>query len=322
MAYAQDRNVYADVPLSNFAVAAFAAPSSAQGYVAELIAPAVQVAKQSGTFYILDPDMFFQQETARRAPATKANKVQWSISSGQFYATNYALSDDLPMEDLVNEDVAVQLRQNTVSRLVGGLKLDQEIRVANLLSSISNVGSGVALTGVNKWSDFFNSDPLASVNTAHAFIRSRTGMVANAAVMDWDTMQILRRHPMLLDLFKYTSGGTLPDTLIAQAFGVGQVYVAQGIRNRQREGTGASSMTSIWGNTCVLMHTGPSTGLQTAAPVVRMQWNSSIYPANFGVLTSPINEAGSEHVERLECGHFQDEKIVARDLAYTITGTI
>jgi hypothetical protein len=33
-----------------------------------------------------------------------------------------------------------------------------------------------------------------------------TGLVANTAVMDWDTLQVLRRHPVLLDMYKYTSG--------------------------------------------------------------------------------------------------------------------
>jgi hypothetical protein len=322
MAYASDRNVYADIPLSNFAVAAFSAPSSMQGFVGEQIAPAVNVGKQSATYYILDPDNFFIREASLRAAGTKAKKINWTVSSGTYNARNYALADDIPVEDLANEDQALQLRQNSVSQLVGQLRLDQEIRIADAITSISNVGSGVALTGTSKWSDYTNSDPLATVNTAQAFIRMRTGLIPNCAVIDWDTMQILRRHPDLLDLYKYTAGGQLPNDLVRDAFGVQELHIAYANRNRQREGLNPSSMTTVWGNVCVLMHKQPSAGLQTATPIVRMQWQSPAYPANFGVLTSQIDEAGSEHVERIEAGHYQDEKIVARDLAYAITGTL
>ena len=32
--------------------------------------------------------------------------------------------------------------------------------------------------------------------------------------------------------------------------------------------------------------------------------------------------AGSRHIETIEAGHFQAEKVVARDFLYTITGTL
>lgn len=318
--YASDRNVYADIPLSNFAVAAFADTSADEGLISNVVAPAIPVAKQSASYYVFDPDSFFKQSETARAAGTKANKIHWTVSSANYQCTGFALADDIPYEDLQNEDAAIGLRENTVRLLVGRLKLGQEIRIANLLTSISNVGSGVVLSGSDKWSNYVGSDPIAAVNTGHAFIRQRTGLIANAMAMDYDTMKILQRHPIMLDMYKYTEGGVVPLNKIADAFGVKEIAIAQSIRDMTREGA-ATSMVSIWGNNVVLMHKG-QVGLRSTTPVVRFQWKFSEYPANFGVLISAINEAGSEHVERIETGYYQDERIVARDLAYTIGSTL
>lgn len=326
-AYASDRGVYTDTPLSDFATAAFAAANSMENFVAERFAPAINVGKQSAFYPVIDPQAFQRAEVngALRAPKTRANKVDWTLSSAQFFCHNYALAHDIALEDMRNEDAAVNLRENGTLLVVGGLKLLQEIRVANLVTSISNVGSGVVLTGVNKWSDAVNSDPLAAITTAQAFIRQRTGLRPNTAVVDEDTFAIMRRHPQLIDYYKYTAGGLLPASLIANLIGIPEanLLIAGGVRDNQREGLGASSITNIWGNCFVLAHVGANLGQQSQIPVARFQWNENgVYPNNLGVLTSQDDSAGSTHSETIEVGHFQSENIVARNLCYTIRDTV
>jgi hypothetical protein len=91
------------------------------------------------------------------------------------------------------------------------LMRDRELRIANMVSSISNVGSGVALTGSQKFSDYSGSDPISTVKSGMAFIRHQTGLVANTLILDYDTAAVLRDHPVLRDYVKYTQGPTLPD---------------------------------------------------------------------------------------------------------------
>ena len=81
-------------------------------------------------------------------------------------------------------------------------------------------------------------------------------------------------------------------------------------------------MTSIWGNSVVLAHIEPATGLQTQTLGVRMTWRNPELPAAFTVERSRETGAGSRKVEIIEVGHFQEERIVAKDLGYGITGTL
>lgn len=309
-----------DVPLSNLAVAAFAAADD--NLVAEGLFPAVPVGKQSNQYYVISRNEFWRlpQTGLQRAPRTEPRRVQFTVSSEAYYAHNYALAAENALEDMENQDIAIQLRQNSTKLVTGLLRLDQEVRIADLVTSISNVGSGVQLTGADKWGDA-SSDPIGAVNTGHAFMRSQTGLVANTAVIDWDTMQVVRRHPAMIDLFKHTTAGELTMAQIADVFKVDRILVGMALRENAVEG-GTSSVTNVWGNNVVLAHVGPSTGLQSMTLGLRLQWRNPIFPADFGVATNREDRAGQRKVEVLEAGHYQDEKIVAADLAYVIADTI
>ena len=319
MAYPLGPGAHIDVPLSNFASVGFNDPVN--GLVGQALVPEIAVSKQSDKFYIIEKGAFFRVPSTLRAPRTKANRVNFEVSSSSYFADNYALATDNALEDLENADMAINLRQNGTSLVVGNLRLDEERRIANMVTSITNVGSGVALTGTAKWSDYAGSDPVADVTTGHAFIRSNTGLIANTAVIDWDTLMVLRRHPVLLDMYKYTSGGEVSTQQIADVFKVPNIMVAHGVLNTAIEGA-ADSMSNVWGNCFVMAHVGATTGLRSTTFAGRFRWRNPIFPADFAVQTAMFNRAGEEKVEVLEAGYFQDEQVIARDLAYTINDTL
>ena len=80
-----------------------------------------------------------------------------------------------------------------------------------------------------------SSDPVADVTTGHAFIRSNTGLLANTLLMDFDTYQTARRHPVLLDMYKYTQGGLVNDAELQAVIKVGRILVSNAIRNAALE---------------------------------------------------------------------------------------
>lgn len=313
-------DIHVDTPLSNLAVAAF--DLGDESFIADQIFPAIPVGKESDKYYVIEKDAFLRIPSTLRARRTAAKRVEFTVSSNSYFANNYALAAENALEDLINQDMALQIRQNSVKLVVTNLRRDQENRVAGLITSITNIGSGVQLTGTNKWSNN-NSDPIADVTTAHAFIRSRTGgLSANTGVIDEDTLAIVRRHPLLLDMYKYTSGGEVTDEQLRAVFKVGRLLVGKGMKENMPEGSTTSSITNLWGNNLLLIHTGKATGLQTQTLGLRFQWRNPIFPANFAVATSIENKAGQKKVEILEAGYFQDEKIVAGDLAYCIQNTL
>jgi len=311
-ATASGRDAHHDVPLSNLTIAGFAKTAELQGFIAQDIMPMIPVPKQSNRYYVIDPDSWLRISDTRRSPKTRPNRIEFRVSSDAYFADNYALAGELAKEDLANADMALQLRENTAQMALQGLLQDLEVRVANLVTSATNCGSGVTVS--SKWSDLTNSNPLVDVTTAHAFIRSTTGIVANTLVVDEDTHQVLRRHSKILELYKYTSGGLLDDSQIAAAMGVQRYIHGRAIRNNAVEQQ-AASLTNVWGNNALLCYVAPGVGLQTATFGMQIRWTPEGIAAPFAVFRYDDPDPGKK-TEIVECSYYQDEKIVAKNLGY------
>lgn len=312
------QDVHIDTPLSRVAVQAFRAGN----YVGPRLFPIVPVGKQSDVYYTIDKATWMRLPSSTlRAPKTRPRRVEFNISTDRYFADNYALAGENAFEVLANADSALSLRQRTTGKVVGDLAGDMEVRIANKVTSISNVGSGVLLSGTNKWSDFGNSDPISDITTGHAFIRQSTGMRANTLLLDYDTYKTVRRHPVLMDMYKYTQGGFVTDAEIALCFDVQEIIVADAIRNAANEGQTAS-MVNIWGNTALLSYIDRSPpGMETVTFGLGFRWTPEGVPAPMQVRVYDDPDPGKK-VEVIEAGYYQDEKVVARELAYVVGTTL
>lgn len=311
------RDVHIDVPLSNLAVEAF----SSGNFVGPTLFPNVDVRKQSDLYYTISKDSWLRvPESTLRSPKTPPGRVEFDVSSDTYFAKNHALATENAHEVLANTDDPIQLRQRTTRFLVEMLMRGKELRIAQLVTSISNIGSGVQLAAGSRWSNYVNSDPISDVTTGHAFIRQTTGLEANTAVMDADTHKILRRHPVLLDMYKYTQGGMLNDDELRSVFEVERIIVSNTRRNTAIEGA-AASMNNIWGNNFLLCHISPAIGLRTQTFGLSFRWLNPELPAPWAVRVYNDPDPGKK-IEITEVGYYEDEKVVARDLAYCVQNTI
>lgn len=317
--YLIDGGSHIDTPLTNMAIKAFY--GGMEGMIADKIFPVVPVGKQSDGYYVLDPNEYLRVADTRRSPKTAAKMGEWKVSTDTYFANNYAFGTDHAKETLANADMALQVRSNSTNYVLDMLARDRELRVANQVTSISNVGSGVALTGANKWSDYVGSDPISDILSGHAFIRNNTGLRANTLAMDYDTHQILKFHPLLRDYLKYVEKGPIPDTMLQTLFGVGNLHVADAIYNGAKEGATAS-LTNVWGNFALLCHVDPNpTGLQVATFGIAMEWKPEGFPAPMAVERYDHHDK-SKKAEVIEAQYFCDEKIVARNLSYLLNTTL
>lgn len=308
--------IHFDAPLANLAVEAFA---SSQEYIAGRLFPIVNVSKESDLYYTIDAASWLANHDDTRARGAAAREIEFKVSSDSYHAKNHALREANALEDLANADAALQLREQSAMNVVEALLRAREVRVANIVTSVSNVGSGA--TPANAWSDYVNGDPIADVRTARAFIRKQTGLKANVAFLDEDTWEIVRRHPQLLAYFKLSGANAIATNAhIAEAFGVQEVVVGGAVYNKANLNATAS-MVNIWGNNCLIAHVGPASGLKAKTFGVGMRWTPSgiALPMQANRYLDPDP---SKKKEWVEVGHYTDDKIVAKDLGYLLTTTL
>lgn len=312
------RDAYVDVPLSGVLVQAF---QDDQNFIANEIFPPLPVDSETGRYWTIQPHSWLTVSDDKRSRKAAPSAVEFDVSSDAYVCDNYALRTDNAIEDLAQADKQMRLRETSARLLASKLKLGQELRIANIVTSGANCGSYVALSAGAKWSNYVSSDPIADVTTAHAFIANQTGLAPNIAVIDKDTLAVVRRHPVLLDLYKYVSGGQLNDSQIAEVLGVPRVVVGRAVYNRGNVGQSTRSMANVWGNNVLFAHVQAGLSAKTMTYGGALRWTPAGMPGPMQSFVYPDADIGT-HKEWTECGYYQDEKIIAQQLSYLISSTL
>jgi len=322
--YAVGRDFHIDKPLSNLSIAYM---QDANAYVGGNIFPDLSVQKRSDIYYIFNKgDWFRRPDSTIRAPKNAPNKIEFSVSSATYYCKNYALSADIPWEDRENSDDAIELERSTIEHLTNILMLDREKRIALTVTSTSNVGSSVTLSGTDQWSDYGNSDPFEDMRLGMQSVQGATGKEANLVIMGRQVYDVLVNHPDILDRIKYTQRGVVNADLIGNLLSTNvpvRVLVGGAIENTGNEdavtpGT-SDAFSYIWGKNVFIGHVAAAPGRRTASYGYSFRWK----PTGFQDMTvlRKIDVEGT-YTDRLDTMYFADEKVVASDLAYLITSVV
>jgi len=312
-------NVHVDVPLSNLMSVAFA---DTEEFIADLVLPPFGVSKRSDIYYNLDKSDWLRANSDVRAPGARSHKVGWSVNSNGYLVNDYGLLEEYPLETIENADEAIRVKENSFLHLTNQLMMLREIRVANIVMSGGNVGSGVTLSGDQQWTNPNLSDPIGVINTVHGYFDQNVGVAPNVVVTTPRVLRIVRTHPDLLDMYKYGRSGSLRDEELADVFGVKQILLGRGIKENALEGT-TSSITNIWDDNLLFAHIEPAAGLRTRTLGLQLRWNR---PETAGV---PLvvqekvkDEAGDHHTWITEARYAQDEVIVATEFGYVVQDPI
>lgn len=321
--YPVGRNAYYDPMLSRFASQAFSRDGGS--FIADQVAPAIPVDKQSGLYRIFDPEPWLRVVNDLRAPRSVPGRVSFTTGSGTYYCPNRALGADIALEDLANADPAMRIRENHSDLVVTMLRRAQEVRVAGLMTGSGGPQTISSLSAVSAWYNVDSADILGQVNSAHSAIWALTGLRPNTAIVDWESLNLARRNRMLLDLFKYTSGGELPnERLRTDVFKVDRLVVADAIQNTAAEGQTMSN-SGIWGALCLFCYTDPNARSDMSPNfATRFRWNPPELPYKTGagdalalqVFRSVYDKAGEPKVEVPEAGYYQAEQITGRPLSF------
>jgi len=289
--------------------------------IADMIAPIVPVGKQSDFYPVWSQADILRVENAKRSPGTEANKITRSVSSGTYYAENYALKTDLTLEDRENMDAAYvnELRNGRARFLVGKMGLVWEQRVANQVTSGSNVGSYAACGSA--WNDYIqdNSNPILDVFTGIDAVQDLTGYRPNSILMSGVAWRHFRRHNNVIDILHGDTGRGQPRVATREQakaifeldrFIVGEAYV-----NTAAEGQ-SQSLSPIWGDHVLIYYAPMAPSIEEPSFMYSFRWSLPALP-NMIVERHPFDS--KIKAEEVELGVYQDEVITSAPLAYLFT---
>ena len=311
---ATGRDLRIDAPLSNVTIG-----YRPRGLIAPDVYPLVQTPNQSGVYYVWGSAEFLRVPSTQRGPGSPAKRVNFTVSSNAYFAKNYALAQELPYEDISNADAALAVKQSAANRIVDGLSLAWEDRLAVTLTSTTNMGSSTSLT--NRWNDHINGAPVEDYFAGKESIRTRTGYDPNVAIFSGFAWARFARHP---DVIKYirgagdnVGGGSVTQQQVANAFQLDKVLVGRGVKNSGGEGL-AASFTDVWSTACVLLYVAQNPGLMEPSHGYTFWWQPEGFPGRFA---TERRRDDDKKVEIVETHTFQAEQVTASEFGYLIVNT-
>jgi len=288
-------------------------------FIGPSIFPSIPVTKQSNRYYVWDKADWFRIPATIRARGTAPKEIEATVSSAGYYCTNYMLATRIPYEDLSNADEALTLEESATRQLMQVLMLDQENRIATLVTAAANTGSGTTLSGTNQWDQGETSSPISDVSTAKAFMRMNTGFEPNTMVVGAQVHDALRLHPDIIDRIKYVQRTTQAtvDAALADIFGIPKYVVGTAIKNTGEEPQPVT-MSYIWGKTVNLMYVAPAPGVNVPTAGYLFRWK----PEGFTDFVVETKDDDNVKARIKRAGYFQDERIVAKELNYLISAAV
>lgn len=261
------RDVHVDQPLSQFSQAYWN-----DSYIAAQVFPEVRVDNKSDVYFNFDENAFFRRRAKPRAPGTRSQRADYTISTASYLCLSYALAKEIPDEVRDNADAPLRPDFNATEFVADALMLDQEIRVAALTTG----GSGLwnySASPTTQWSSD-TADPFDDIQTAQDNVIKQIGRKPNVAVMSWDVWRHLKIHPDFVDRVKHTRPGgvVMPDDL-QMFFDFDKVLVGHSIYDTSDTGA-TPSRAYVWGDGFWLGHVPSSPALEIPAAGYCLRWGT------------------------------------------------
>lgn len=262
--------VHIDAALTNISVMHMQSPSS---FVYDKVFPVVPVQKQSDKYFIFDRSDTFRDASQKRAPGTKAARIGMRLSNDAYFCDEFALAQEIPDQVRNNADPSVDVERASTITVTQNMMIGAE---TNWVSNYFTTGKwGTDYTGgssFTKWDNFSGSDPQSDISEARVTVKKNTGYDPNTMVVAYEVNEVLKRHPLVKEQFKYTSADSISEQMLARFFNVDRYLVAGGVKTTSAEGAESATFDFIAGDGCLLAYVPSAPGIMVPAAGYTFVW--------------------------------------------------
>lgn len=307
MASPTTTQVHIDTALTNVAIR-----YSNAAYIAERVFPAVPVAKQSDKYFVFAKADWFRDDAGPRAPGTRAPRIDYSLSTGNYLCVETAAAKQVPDEVVRNADAPLRPFIDATNFVTEKLLISQEREV---LGNVFGTSWSSSATPSPTWDDD-TSKPLEDIETGINTVEQAIGRMVNRAVVSRGVWRYLKNHPDIVDRIKGGATQGDPALVLVRAFAalieIDDVLVSRAVYNSARDGATAS-ISYIAGSHMWLGYVTPTPSIDSPTAGYVFQWK-----------TRQINRyiEDQEHAQVVEALANWDTKITATDAGYLLKSAV
>lgn len=226
--------------------------------------PDVEVTAMGGKIITFGKEAFVVVNTTR-APGETVRSVGITYSSEDYALENRLLEGKVPEEFAaeMNKVPGIKAQTLAVNVVMAKMRLEGEAKKAKLATTTSHYASGhtEALSGTSMW-DNAASNPLEAISDGKAKIRKAIGRYPNVLHLDLYAYEALKRHPKIIEHFKFTGESSITTNMLASYFDVDTVVVAKTVS----VATPDAPFGEVWGNNTILAYVPPAAMRAAAVP--------------------------------------------------------
>ncbi len=313
--------LHVSAPLTNLSIG-----YHPQGLVAEKVLPVFPVKKENDLYYFWDKGQSFRVDRtdgygSMRADKARPKRRNYGATTKGYTAQEFALETEVSDREYANADSALQLELSKTRRVQDEILIDQEIRVATIVTTAANNTGTITLSGTAQWNNAgFTSTSSGQQSVIvgefqaaiKAIIQQTGGLAPNKCVIPYDVAAVMNNDPGIADLLKYTHNDILEAGLLPSRLWGMDVIIPRGQFTSTNEGE-TYSASDIWGKNVWIGYVNPQPGLDilTYGQIFRArEWQTKIYREE------QINSAV------IQPSIVQTEKLIAADCGYLMINVI
>lgn len=304
--------VHVDQALTSISVAYM---QEATAFVADRVFPAVPVDRRSDRYFSYARDYWFRNDARKRAPGTESAGGGFGLATETYSCDVWAFHKDVDDQTRANADAAVDVEADAARFVTQIMLLSREVEWAERYFT-TGVWATDATGGSDftRWDDESASDPLEDVKNGRLAILQATGFRPNTLTVGVEVHEALKKHPLVLERFKYTSSASVTGEMLARLFEVDRYLVAEAVRNTAAEGA-AASYGFVAGRNALLSYAPAAPGLMMPSAGYTFVWRGLTGGESPG---AAVTRFRMDHLksDRVEGEFAFDMKAVAADLGY------
>lgn len=244
------------------------------GFVADEVAPRVNVPNESVQYSVFGADDFFRTDVDLLKPdRAETKEVDLGVTTVTAVLNEYAVKVSISRRERENVDSIIKLRNAKLNLVMDQLALAREVRVATVLkkTTTGKLTSGAAPS--NNW----NVDAAtieADIVVAKDAVYDLIGHEPNTLVLPYKVAEQVAFQQDIREVLKYTVNGqdvlrAGPGILPAELWGL-RVLIPRGRRATNAEGA-TSAFTDIWGDDPRVLYVDPNAGYGTPSVAYTFQ---------------------------------------------------
>jgi hypothetical protein len=281
-------------------------------FIADQVLPEVTVQKQSDKYYVWDKGSWLTNQVEKRTPGDTFPEGRMKLSNDEYYCDIYHLAYAIPWENKKNQDAVIDLETRGAEWLANQFALNREIQLASAIMAGSVWDTNpVVGTDFVAWDDEDSSNPPEDVDGWRDTVLKNTGTLPNTLVIGREVFSIVRRHPIILDMYKYTGRGILTEAEVAAALGIDKLLVGNTVRRTTIEGNATQTQAFVWGKNALLLYVPSRPAVNEPSAGYTFVWD--IEGSGLSVTISPIVQEERDR-DLLKGKHAFDFKVTGTDL--------